>query len=236
MKGRAAALPCASRPDLDVPEREAAPPEPQGLHRGFLRREAAGHVLGEGAGMAPRAPDLALAEDAARGSARPCRSSTPATRSTSVRSRPRRRPTAPGIRRGPSDRRTARSARRATRAPPPAGRRSGRVELAGGLAPALQDRSRRASRRATGSRGGSERASPCRSRRGSTPHGAHGRDARLAGQEADLAEGGARRRGRRACWLSPTAPRTETAARPDAIRNIDERRARPRARSSRPAE
>ena len=50
--------------DLDVAEREAAPAEAERLHRGFLGREAARDVLGERALVPALAADLALAEDA----------------------------------------------------------------------------------------------------------------------------------------------------------------------------
>ena len=50
--------------DLDVAEREAAPPEPERLHRRFLGGEATGDVLGEGARVSALAADLARAEDA----------------------------------------------------------------------------------------------------------------------------------------------------------------------------
>ena len=50
--------------DGDLLEGEAAPAGAEGLHRGFLRGEAAGHVLGERARMAPPAIDLARLEDA----------------------------------------------------------------------------------------------------------------------------------------------------------------------------
>src|SRR5262245_17291279 len=45
-------------PDFDVAKRESPPSQTEGLHGRLLGRETAGHVLGEGTGMATLTADL----------------------------------------------------------------------------------------------------------------------------------------------------------------------------------